>query len=75
MPDCPAEVTVTNCLDQTKRCTVLVSSTAGGTNLTPGLERAPLWPQEDILEVQLDVILNARHAGNKAYWEKEREKN
>lgn len=44
--------------------------TAGETHLTPGLERAPLWPQENILEVQLDVILNARHYGNKTYWGK-----
>lgn len=33
------------------------------THLTPGLERAPFGPEENILEVQLDVILNARHGG------------
>lgn len=34
------------------------------THLTPGLERAPFGPEEHVLEVQLDVILNARHRGN-----------
>ncbi len=35
------------------------------TYLAPGLEGAPLWTEEHILEVQLDVILNARHFGNR----------
>lgn len=32
-------------------------------NLAPRLECAPLWTEENILEVQLDVVLNARHYG------------
>lgn len=31
------------------------------TNLAPRLECTPLWTEENILEVQLDVVLNARH--------------
>lgn len=31
------------------------------THLAPRLERAPFWPEEHILEVQLDVILYTRH--------------
>lgn len=41
--------------------------------LTPRLECAPLRPQKHILKVELDVILNARHACNRLgrYCEKE----
>lgn len=35
------------------------------THLAPRLECAPLWTEEDILEVQLDVILDAGHFGNR----------
>lgn len=35
------------------------------THLTPRLESAPLWPKEHILKVELDVILNTRHFGNR----------
>lgn len=37
------------------------------TYLAPRLECAPLWTEEHILEVQLDVILNARHFGERVY--------
>lgn len=34
------------------------------THLAPRLECAPLWTEENILEVQLDVVLNTRHFGD-----------
>lgn len=35
------------------------------THLTPRLQCASLWTKKHIFEVQLDIILNARHPGNR----------
>ena len=40
---------------------VLEFELADEVDVGPGLDFGPLWTQEDILEVQLDVVANVRH--------------